>query len=168
MIEAGSRALQAPATSEICSCPQTAGFGERAAAVLIDLGLLTALHLAYFIVLAILIFKAVPLDLQTLLAITMTYALFFLVMPFFLVMSYFTVLHAWGGQTVGKIIMGIKVVGADTNSLPAGRAFLRTTGYFVSALPLGAGFLWTVLDREGRSWHDRLAGTKVVHTLQTA
>jgi uncharacterized RDD family membrane protein YckC len=146
------------------ACRGSAAFWQRTAAFLIDLGLLGALHLAYLIILAIFIIRVAPLDFGALLGITITYAFLFLTGPFFLALSYFTILHAWGGQTLGKIIIGIRVTGTDDRPLSLGSAFLRTTAYFVSALPLGAGFLWLVLDREGRSWHDRLAGSKVVFT----
>jgi uncharacterized RDD family membrane protein YckC len=144
------------------ACRSSAEFWQRTAAFLIDLALLGALHLAYFFVIAVFLIQAVSLDFGMLLGITITYVLLFLGGPFFLVLSYFTILHTWGGQTLGKIIIGIRVVGTDDRPLSIGKAFLRTTAYFVSALPLGAGFLWIVLDREGRSWHDRLAGSKVI------
>jgi uncharacterized RDD family membrane protein YckC len=32
----------------------------------------------------------------------------------------------------------------------------------LSWLPLGLGFLWMLVDSQGRAWHDRLSGTRVV------
>jgi uncharacterized RDD family membrane protein YckC len=139
----------------------TTAFWRRTAAFLIDLGLLGALHLAFFLTLAFFIFRWTPLDFGLLIGITITYAFFFLGAPFVLFLSYFTILHTWGGQTLGKIIIGLRVTGIDDRPLTTGRAFLRTCGYFASALPLGAGFLWVVLDRDARSWHDRIARSKV-------
>lgn len=139
-----------------------AAFQQRAGAMLIDLGLLTALHVAYSATAAILLFLNMPLDLATFFRITISYLFLFLVAPCLLGLSYFTVLHAWGGQTLGKLIMGIRVVAvAEDGPLPPGRSFLRAAGYLLSALPLGAGFLWLLLDREQRCWHDRLAGSRV-------
>jgi uncharacterized RDD family membrane protein YckC len=160
----GSLPRQPLSAGGLWTCRGSAVFWQRTAAFLIDLGLLGALHLAFFLVIAVFLIEAAPLDFGVLLGITITYVLLFLAGPFFLVLSYFTILHTWGGQTLGKVIIGIRVVGADDRPLPVGRAFLRTTAYFVSALPLGAGFLWIVLDSEDRSWHDLLAGSKVIIT----
>jgi uncharacterized RDD family membrane protein YckC len=141
-----------------------AAFRQRTAAMIIDLGLLAALHFAYFAVTAVLLFQNLPLDLPTLFRITISYAVFFLIAPCLLGLSYFTILHAVGGQTLGKLIVGIRVAAIEGGPLPVGRSFLRTVGYLLSALPLGAGFLWMVLDREQRCWHDRLAGSQVCPT----
>src|SRR5687768_17524086 len=39
---------------------------------------------------------------------------------------YPTVLHTLGGQTVGKLVVGVRVVATDGELLPLGAAFLRT------------------------------------------
>jgi uncharacterized RDD family membrane protein YckC len=67
-----------------------------------------------------------------------------------------------GGQTLGKMAVGIKVVPAEPrSSLDLGRAFLRELVWIVLAAPAGLGFL-TVLSRDRRGVHDRFAGTRVV------
>ncbi|MBC8319047.1 MAG: RDD family protein [Desulfobulbaceae bacterium] len=76
---------------------------------------------------------------------------------------YFALLHSWGGRTIGKIFMGIKVESNQGEFLTPGASFLRLTGYFLSALPVGSGFLWAVLDRNHATWHDKLAGSRVVY-----
>jgi uncharacterized RDD family membrane protein YckC len=68
-----------------------------------------------------------------------------------------------GGQTLGKMVMGIRVVTADeTESLDLGRAILRTLLWLVLAVPGGLGFLSALLSRDRRGFHDRVAGTRVV------
>ena len=67
------------------------------------------------------------------------------------------------GQTVGKLIMGIRVVGPDGEYPPFWRALRRLFGYLVIALSLGLGFLWILVDRRRRGWDDMLAGTVVVY-----
>ena len=129
--------------------------------MLIDLGLLAAFHIGYFAGTAVLLFQNAPLDLAVIFRVTISYVLLLLATPCLLGMGYFTILHAWGGQTLGKLMVGVRVVAAEGGPLPAGRSFLRTTGYLLSALPLGAGFLWLALDRKQRCWHDRLAGSRV-------
>jgi uncharacterized RDD family membrane protein YckC len=68
-----------------------------------------------------------------------------------------------GGQTLGKMAMGIRVVAADdTRTLDLGRAILRTLLWLLLALPAGLGFLTALLSRDHRGLHDRVAGTRVV------
>jgi uncharacterized RDD family membrane protein YckC len=68
-----------------------------------------------------------------------------------------------GGQTLGKLAMGIKVVTADeAESLDLGRAILRTLLWVALAIPGGLGFLTALLTRDRRGLHDRVAGTRVV------
>ena len=67
-----------------------------------------------------------------------------------------------GGQTLGKMLAGIKVVSAEPrSSLDLGRAFVRELVWVVLAVPAGLGLL-TVLSRDRRGVHDRFAGTRVV------
>jgi uncharacterized RDD family membrane protein YckC len=67
-----------------------------------------------------------------------------------------------GGQTLGKLAMGIRVVPVEPgSSLDLGRAFLRELLWFFLAVPAGLGFL-TILNRDHRGIHDRFAGTRVV------
>ena len=68
-----------------------------------------------------------------------------------------------GGQTLGKMAAGIRVVPADADSsLDLSRAFLRTLLWLVLAVPAGLGFLTALLSRDHRGLHDRFAGTRVV------
>jgi uncharacterized RDD family membrane protein YckC len=68
-----------------------------------------------------------------------------------------------GGQTLGKMAAGIRVVPASSEStLDLGRALLRTSMWMVLAIPAGLGFLTAVLSRDHRGLHDRFAGTRVV------
>jgi uncharacterized RDD family membrane protein YckC len=68
-----------------------------------------------------------------------------------------------GGQTLGKMAAGIRVVptGSDA-SLDLGRAFLRTLMWLLLAVPVGLGFLTALFSRDHRGLHDRFAGTRVV------
>jgi len=68
-----------------------------------------------------------------------------------------------GGQTLGKMAAGIRVVSSDDDgSLDVGRALLRTIVWLILAVPAGLGFLTAVLSRDRRGLHDRFAGTRVV------
>ena len=79
--------------------------------------------------------------------------------------GYLAAFTAAGGQTIGKMIAGIRVVadhGATVGPVTLGAAVLRASAYLVSLLPVGLGFAAILLDTEGRALHDRLADTRVV------
>ena len=68
-----------------------------------------------------------------------------------------------GGQTLGKMAVGIKVVSASSGAtVDLGRSLLRTLVWALLAAPAGLGFLTALLSRDGRGLHDRFAGTRVV------
>ncbi|MGE0449119.1 MAG: RDD family protein [Vicinamibacterales bacterium] len=67
------------------------------------------------------------------------------------------------GQTIGKLVAGIRVLSADGDDAPdLGRAALRTLLWVVLTLPAGLGLLTAAFGRDGRGLHDRFAGTRVV------
>ncbi|MDP9847626.1 RDD family protein [Streptosporangium lutulentum] len=83
---------------------------------------------------------------------------------------YFWVQHALWGRTLGKRLLGIRVIAANTGGrLGAGRTALRALVFpllafvpEVGLLCLLAGGLWMLLDPEGRVLHDRWLGAAVV------
>ncbi len=81
--------------------------------------------------------------------------------------GYFIAFTAVGGQSIGKMALGIRVIDQEEGTVPIGRATLRTCAYLVSALPLGAGFLPGVLGADRLALHDRLAHTRVVRPSST-
>lgn len=88
---------------------------------------------------------------------------------FFLLLNggYFTAFTAVGGQSIGKMALGIKVISHEDDRVPIGRAAVRTLAYLVSALPLGAGFIPGVVSADRLTLHDRLAHTRVVRPSST-
>lgn len=71
------------------------------------------------------------------------------------------------GQTPGKLLTGVRIACIDGRPLTVRRAFLRYLGYWLSAIPLGAGFMWVLVDDQRQCWHDKLAGTRVVYDSRT-
>ena len=67
-----------------------------------------------------------------------------------------------GGQTIGKMLCGIKVVGADGSQVRPSAAIVRAMAFLISVVPLGLGFFAQFADRQRRALHDRLAETRVV------
>ncbi|HEY7501312.1 MAG TPA: RDD family protein [Vicinamibacterales bacterium] len=86
--------------------------------------------------------------------------------------GYLATFTAAGGQTIGKMLTGIRVVAArpeDDEGFEAfnlrvslGAAVVRAAAYLVSLLPAGLGFAAILFDAEGRALHDRLSNTRVV------
>ncbi|MBS0515411.1 MAG: RDD family protein [Proteobacteria bacterium] len=76
--------------------------------------------------------------------------------------TYFVVSWLRGGQTVGMKPWRLRVVGADGGAIDLRRALLRFAVALVSFAALGAGFLWCLIDRERRAWHDIATGTLLV------
>lgn len=68
----------------------------------------------------------------------------------------------WNGQTVGKKLLGIKVVKVDGKKLDYQDAIVRYLMYMASALVFFLGFLWVIWDEKKQGWHDKIAKTMVV------
>ncbi|MBI4665393.1 MAG: RDD family protein [Nitrospinae bacterium] len=75
--------------------------------------------------------------------------------------GYFTLATANGGQTPGKYLLGIKVVGTNGMDIDYIRAFIRAIGYFISSF-LYIGFIYALFDKKSQSFHDKMADTVVV------
>jgi uncharacterized RDD family membrane protein YckC len=76
---------------------------------------------------------------------------------------YFTLLTGEGGQTLGKMLLGIRVQGIDGSTVGYGRSFIRALGYPLSMFFMTfLGFLWALWDKKNQAWHDKIAGTVVV------
>lgn len=51
----------------------------------------------------------------------------------------------------------------DRRKVSPGRIYLRALASLLSFLPLGLGFFWMAFDKKKQTWHDKLAGTVMVH-----
>lgn len=139
-----------------------AGFFRRSCAFFIDVAILYALssflfystYVAYTVGLAA---HGLVLDLENL--------GFFLLILFFTGLSllggYFVLLHGMSGRTVGKWLLGLRVVSVDRTPITYGQALVRWFGAIPAAF-FGLGFFWILLNREKRGWHDILARTWVI------
>jgi uncharacterized RDD family membrane protein YckC len=76
---------------------------------------------------------------------------------------YETVLVAkWEGYTVGKKVVGIRVVPTSGHEVNLLKAFIRAVAQILSTLPLFLGYLWMLWDDKSQTWHDKIADTYVV------
>lgn len=67
------------------------------------------------------------------------------------------------GRTVGKRLLGLRVVTREGLPLSAGRATVRVASQPLSFLVLGLGLVGIVTGKERRALHDVIAGTAVIY-----
>jgi uncharacterized RDD family membrane protein YckC len=126
-----------------------AGFWIRAVAALIDFAVFGLVYLSFKLIGA----RIVGPDVESFATFRAFFTLVF-------AGAYTTVLHALGGQTIGKLIVGVRVVVGEGELPPLGTAVLRHLAYFASAI-LGLGFAMAALRVDKRALHDLIAGTRV-------
>ncbi len=138
------------------------GFWLRSMAMAVD-SIFLLLLMAIFVVLGFLTLtlgttdgREIPFLRQALIILPVIFP-----MGLVLTLAYFTFFHGTWGQTIGKMIFGLRVVRTDGQPLSFSRALARTLGYFLSALPFSLGFLWVGLSSDKRAWHDTLTDTMV-------
>lgn len=78
--------------------------------------------------------------------------------------SFFFFAWFWthGGQTLGMRAWRIRVQQRGGFPITWTQALLRFMTAIASWLVLGAGFLWSLVDRERMTWHDRYSETVLV------
>jgi uncharacterized RDD family membrane protein YckC len=79
-----------------------------------------------------------------------------------LALGYLVGFTAAGGQTIGKMAFGLRVIGDDGSSVDLAGAVLRSLGALTAVLTLGALYVPVLVTSDRRALHDRLAGTRVV------
>ena len=141
----------APATHALVGIYEQAGFALRFGAFMFDLlplmillfvsGLLASQFLAYG---ALIQYSSLGL------------AVLFLVFNFI-------ILAGRTGQTVGKRLIGIRIITVDQRRATTKQIVMRhILGYPLSMAFFTLGFLWLLWDRRQQGWHDKLAKTLVV------
>lgn len=67
------------------------------------------------------------------------------------------------GRTLGKLLLGIRIVRLDGQPLTVRNLFVRNwLGYIASGLLMGLGYLWAFGNARRQTWHDLALGTVVV------
>ena len=130
-----------------------AGFWIRAIAALVDFVLLALVQVSFRVV-ARLITGVEPRETWILMPVISMFMLVFAA-------AYTTALHAAWGQTIGKMIVGVRVLEADGEPPRIGTALLRFVGYFASIVTFFFGFFMAGLRSDKRALHDLIAGTHV-------
>jgi len=145
-----------PISEPVAREVRAATAGERATAAAIDLVLLLCVDLlvVYF---ALKVCRLAPSEYRLLPPVP-TLAFLLLQNAGYLI-AFTTV-----GQTLGKMMTGLRVVDIETEASPGfGRAVARAAATLLLTLPAGLGLLPVLFNHDGRGLQDRLAGTRVVH-----
>ncbi len=66
-----------------------------------------------------------------------------------------------GGQTLGLRAWKLQVLTFDYQPITWKQAFWRFSGAIVSWCLFGSGFLWALIDKENRCWHDFFSKTTI-------
>lgn len=67
-----------------------------------------------------------------------------------------------GGMTLGMRAWRVRIESADGGLPGWGRCLARFLLSLLSAGAAGAGFLWSLVDRRQRCWHDLWSGTNLI------
>jgi uncharacterized RDD family membrane protein YckC len=76
--------------------------------------------------------------------------------------GYLIAFVAASGQTIGKMVTGIRVLTVEGRRVDISGALLRAAGCALSLITAGLGYLPAFLTVERRALQDRMAGTRVV------
>jgi len=75
--------------------------------------------------------------------------------------GFFSTFWLKSGQTLGMQAWRMKLVASPGNELTFGRCVTRCGTALLSATCFGLGYLWCLIDRRRRTWHDMLSGTEL-------
>ncbi|MDO8681780.1 MAG: RDD family protein [Acidobacteriota bacterium] len=153
-----SAAGQPPAVDTVASLMEPPTLGTRLGAGAIDLALLGAIDaIVVILTLRIAGLQTTTDDLRVLPPIPF---LGFLALLAFGYVASFTVA---GGQTIGKMLLKLRVIGDDGRPVDAAGGVLRALGCMLVPITLGLSYVPALFTSDHRALHDRLAGTRVVH-----
>jgi uncharacterized RDD family membrane protein YckC len=132
-----------------------AEFGQRLGAFLFDL-------LLFLILLMLATFVLSSLSNKSIVGSNVMLIAFYLIAVLLFVFN-FVVLAAKAGQTIGKRLVGIRIVRLDGRPTGYRTVFLRhCVGYLLSSIVFFLGFVWVIWDAKHQGWHDKIAGTNVI------
>lgn len=79
----------------------------------------------------------------------------------------YEVIFTSGGRvTLGKKLLGIRVVSKNGENLSIIKAFIRVIGYFISSFTLNLGYIAALTNKNRVSLHDLLASSRVIRTRE--
>ena len=89
---------------------------------------------------------------------------FFLYQAYIFLVAY--IFYAWfwthNGQTLGMRTWKIQLVSENDSTVSWNSALIRYLVAIVSWTVFGLGFLWSLWDKQNRTWHDMASKTKLI------
>lgn len=77
---------------------------------------------------------------------------------------YYTLMIGYFGQTLGKKVMGIRVITEKGEQPGYDTALIRELSTYISAFVLGIGYIYAFFNPKKQAWHDLIAGTYVIES----
>jgi uncharacterized RDD family membrane protein YckC len=141
-----------------------AGVVTRAVALVVDVVIVDAIALTVTVVVGLVLSTIIPgkqsIDAPTAVAAACAWLVF--------VAGYFVGFWALLARTPGMRLMGLELVAADGGEVGVARAVRRLGGMVLAAIPLGAGFLLSLVDDRRQGLQDKVAGTVVLYATSTS
>jgi uncharacterized RDD family membrane protein YckC len=147
--------LNEPRASAVLPASDGCAWSARAAAALLDLGILMAIDLVVFYF----TLRMAALGFEEWRVLPAAPLVAFLLL---IKVGYYWAFTAIGGQTIGKMAVHIRVVSDQGFTVAPACAFRRTLAAVTAIVTCGATFLPALFAGDGRAMHDRLAHTRVV------
>lgn len=152
-----SAEASALAAETVASLMQAPTLAARVGAGVIDLALLAAVDAAVlFLTLRISGLQTTVEDLRVIPVVP--FAAFLALLAF----GYVAAFTVAGGQTIGKMLLKLRVIGDDGRPIDAAGGVLRAVGCMLVPATLGLSYVPAFFSSDHRALHDRLAGTRVV------
>ena len=84
-----------------------------------------------------------------------------------LIILYFGWFWMHGGQTLGMKTWKIKLIANDSQAIYWKHVIIREITAVISWLFFGLGFIWSIFDKQKRSWHDITSKTRLIDLRET-
>lgn len=140
-----------------------AGLGSRAAAFIIDQCILITFNILFFVIVFFVMrgMSSLPFLGESSVPLAITIIVLFIInWGYFFALEFF-----WGGKTIGKRVIGIRVVQENGHSITLLSSFIRNFMRIIDSLPTGyfLGMMMVFFHSKHKRLGDMVAGTIVVH-----
>jgi uncharacterized RDD family membrane protein YckC len=141
----------APPTNDLVGSFEQAGFLLRIGAFMLDM--IATMIFLLFVTFVVSNFSSYP---EIISKISNIFLLVFFI-------SNFLIFPCVKGQTIGKWLIGIRIISSDQTKAKISQILIRhILGYFLALFPFALGLLWIIWDPKQQGWHDKLAKTLVI------
>ena len=80
-----------------------------------------------------------------------------------IIYGFFIGFWTYSGRTLGMQSWRLQLETMDGGKISISTATIRFFAALLSWAPLGLGFLWSLWDKDGLAWHDRISKTRLVY-----